>query len=250
VRKLIRLAFCLSCFGPLLAASAPVAHATDILINNGLAPPNPANVIDHSAYQSDRVFVRNVACGELDPWGLCASPGEETSVAIRDGAEAWYLFAHDTSSITMSGGTVTGNLEAHGSSLVTMSGGTVGDLEAHGSSLITMSGGVSLANLEASDSSVITWTGGSVSDDVGTADSSATIVIDGTGFAVGGVPVPYGDLAGLPGILTGTLASGDPINNPIWGSGTITLIPEPSTALLLLTGLFGLAGYRRGRARG
>ena len=29
-----------------------------------------------------------------------------------------------------------------------------------------------------------------------------------------------------------------------------TIIPEPSTALLVMTGIIGLASYRRGRARG
>ena len=33
-------------------------------------------------------------------------------------------------------------------------------------------------------------------------------------------------------------------------SDVLVVVPEPSTALLLMTGLLGLASYRRGRVRG
>jgi hypothetical protein len=72
----------------------------------------------------------------------------------------------------------------------------------------------------------------------------------GHGFEVNDSPVPYGDLTALFGRLTGTLASGEPIDNIFYqggGSytGTITLIPEPSTALLFDLGLVGLGIGRR-----
>jgi hypothetical protein len=67
--------------------------------------------------------------------------------------------------------------------------------------------------------------------------------------------VPYGDLTELTGTLTGTLASGAPINNVFYqggydhgnwqATGTIRLVPEPSTALLLALGLVGIAVGRR-----
>jgi hypothetical protein len=54
---------------------------------------------------------------------------------------------------------------------------------------------------------------------------------------VDGVPVPYGDLTALTGTLTGTLASGEPIDNAFqqggYGgnfTGTITVAHEPTTA--------------------
>ena len=68
----------------------------------------------------------------------------------------------------------------------------------------------------------------------------------------GGVarPVPYGELAELFGRLTGTLASGEPIDNIFYQgggdyTGTITLVPEPTTASLLALGLVGIAAGRR-----
>ena len=75
------------------------------------------------------------------------------------------------------------------------------------------------------------------------------ITIVGYDFEVNSNPVPYGDLEELFGGLTGTLAPGDPIDNIFYqggGSytGTIALIPEPSTALLLGLGLAGLAAGR------
>jgi hypothetical protein len=77
---------------------------------------------------------------------------------------------------------------------------------------------------------------------------------------VDGSPVPYGDLAAVYGTLTGTLTSGDAIDNIFYqggfdgggefvATGTIRLVPEPETALLLVLGLTGLAvGGRRSGA--
>jgi hypothetical protein len=110
-------------------------------------------------------------------------------------------------------------MDAHDSSTVTMNGGTVSEeLRAYGSSTITMNGG--------------TLSSGEVWDGLFAHDSS-TIWIVGNDFAVDGIRVSYGDLAALSGRLTGTLASGDPIGNIFhqgggsW-TGTITLVPEPT----------------------
>ena len=88
------------------------------------------------------------------------------------------------------------------------------------------------------------------------AEALAILTIVGSNFAVDGNPVPYGDLvAGSSGTLTGTLASGDSLNNEflhgvnfeIHVNSIIRLVPEPSTALLLASGVAGLAV--RGRRR-
>ena len=82
---------------------------------------------------------------------------------------------------------------------------------------------------------------------------SSTIAIFGSDFAVNGVPASFGDLPSGHGELTGALASGEMLSTDYCqgGSlctGTITLVPEPSTALLLAFGLLGLAaeGRRKG----
>ena len=83
----------------------PGAVAADELINNGLAPPNPANVIDDSS-PSSRVYVRNVGCPpgwgepEVGPTDPCPSPGAATRVAFEDGGLRVSLIAKDSSTLT------------------------------------------------------------------------------------------------------------------------------------------------------
>jgi len=68
-------------FAVLLLSAATPASALNILINNGLAPPNPANIIDDGTYASDFVRVRNVGC-EVFSDAPCISPGAPTTVTI------------------------------------------------------------------------------------------------------------------------------------------------------------------------
>jgi hypothetical protein len=83
-------------------------HADTIMINNGLAPPTPANVIDY--FTLDNVYVRNVGCPpgwpSVFPTDPCPSPGAPTEVVVVDGGFVPWLFAHDSSAITMTGGRV------------------------------------------------------------------------------------------------------------------------------------------------
>ncbi|MFW9770536.1 MAG: hypothetical protein ACFFEM_17085, partial [Candidatus Thorarchaeota archaeon] len=132
-----------------------------------------------------------------------------------------------------SGGTVSNNLLAYNSSTFVMTGGTgEGSLAAFGSSNVRISGGTV-------DGSLL-------------AIGSSTITIVGSGFAVDGSPVPYGDLAAQTGTLTGTLASGEPIENPFYQggiycvgnmcTGTLTLAPPPiRVPALSLAGKLALA---------
>jgi hypothetical protein len=177
---------------------------------NGLSPPNSDNVIDDEAYAHDYVIIRNVGCppewpGSGDAWDDCPSPGGATGVEIVQGGAARFLAVQDSSTVTMTGGTLLGDLRA--------------------------------------------------------ADTS-TITIVGRNFEVDGVPVPYGDLTAEIGTLTGTLASGDPIDNTFWRGGTLTLVksaePPPGTLpalspwsqLALMAGLVGAGlGVWRGRGR-
>ncbi len=96
------------------------------------------------------------------------------------------------------------------------------------------------------------------------AGGSSVIEIIGSDFMVDGVPVPYGDLTAQTGTLTGTLASGDAIDNTFFqggyqgeASGTISLLPRslntptlsPWSQLALMVGLLGagLGVWRRRR---
>jgi hypothetical protein len=246
-------------FAVLLFSAAAPAHAIPVMINNGLAPPNPENVIDGADdYSGKELHVRNVGCPTgwpaVVPDGSCASPGAATEVEVVSGGVATYLFAYDTSTITMSDGRAD-YLRARHTSTTTMSGGEVrGYLDTYESSTVTMSGGTVERGLRAYASSTITMSGGTVEGDL-FAHNSSIITINGFDFMVDGTPVPFGDLSALTGTLTGTLTNGGSLDNDFYQggyagtwTGTIRLVPEPTTASLLALGLLGIAAVGRKRA--
>jgi hypothetical protein len=144
-----------------------------------------------------------------------------------------YFVAENSSHITMSGGTVNKSLYAYGNSQLTVFGGRVRDgyLFVYDNCQATMSGGTVAGFLEVGN--------------------FATLIIQGSNFAVDGTQVNLGEITSLGGgftndpdghynndpvrILTGTLANGDIINNgfQIGDAAKIILIPEPTTLLLL-----------------
>ena len=93
-----------------------------------------------------------------------------------------------------------------------MSGGHVGysGVRFRQSAIATMSGGT----VGAPSEHLWGWIG---------ASESALFRVVGNDFAVDGVPVPYGNLTALGQFLTGTLASGEPLE--VRFSGNITLSP-------------------------
>jgi hypothetical protein len=242
-------------FAVLLLSAAGPAQAISIVINNGLAPPNPGNVINDATYSGDvAVYVRNAGCPPAWPNGgadlECPSPGAPTAVAlVQNGAVGGNVEVRDSSTLTMSGGAIGNQLKAYDDSTITLSGGTVMNrLEALNSSTITMSDGYVGENLDIMHSSTFTMTGGTVDNEVvvgGSASftmsggeiggelhatNTAVITIVGYGFEVNGSPAPYGDLTVQTGTLTGTLASREPIDTEFHQggglyTGTITLAP-------------------------
>jgi hypothetical protein len=258
----------------LVGAGGP---ARALVINNGLAPPNPANVIDadNSFPGTEPVRVQDEGCNwDVDP--NCAGGGS-TTVALVDGGVVGGAFTvHESSTILMSGGSVGGDVAAYGSATIAISGGSVaGSLslqlgDAHGTveggtiagrvftaivADVIVTGGTVLGGMSANDSSHITIRGGTVMGPLEPRDDAGErFLIVGTGFAVDGQPVPYGPIAALQGTLTGNLESGDPIAVPFahacYETSTcfITLaeaIPEPSIALLVAGGLVSVAAARR-----
>jgi hypothetical protein len=128
-----------------------------------------------------------------------------------------------------------------------------GSVVAFHSSNIVLNGGVAGDSISAMISSTITMNGGTFWTYLA-AHNASTITIVGRDFEVDGIPVPYGDLTPA-GRLTGTLASGDPIDTLI--GGTIILVKAPGTLptlspwsqLALMAGLLGAGlGVWRGRA--
>jgi hypothetical protein len=170
------------------------------------------------------------------------------AVTMSGGTVEEYLDVAVSSSLTLTGGTV-GEVVALGSSTVTISGGVLGNLLATESSIITMSGGRVEWSVLAFDSSTVRLSGGTVGWDLWAHDSSLIEIVGG-GFAVDDSPVPYGNLSATTGRLTGTLASGDPVDNDFYqggyayqcggfpedlcaADGTITLVSQPFTAVAI-----------------
>jgi len=208
------------------------------------------------AYEDSRI---NIYGGIVVSSSLVAY--DRTQVTMS-GGQIWYLDAYDSSQVTMTGGTATGDLVAEGSSQVALSGGSVdGWLCAGGGSHVTMSGGSVRGLLSASNSSHVYFSGGSVGSvsafgnsyidfSGGSVDSDlvlddfAILTINGSNFAIDGDVVDYGEITSILGgyygnesarRLTGSLLSGEFIDNDfrIGNYAKIILIPEPATFLLL-----------------
>jgi hypothetical protein len=108
------------------------------------------------------------------------------------------------------------------------------------------------------DTARIELRGGDVRRQLASYDQ-AVVEIVGTDFQIDGVPVPYGVLGAQSGAITGTLASGDPLDAVVWRGavsgtdvGTILLVEAdqaqvpaaaPFGRLVLFAALLG-AGIR------
>lgn len=71
-----------------LAWAVTAAPIGALVINNGLAPPNPANILDSTnASATQTVIVTNAGCIGALPPVICNQPGAATTVALVDGGE-------------------------------------------------------------------------------------------------------------------------------------------------------------------
>lgn len=122
-RWMARLALVLTAALGLVVAAAPGAAGLNIVINNGLAPPNPDNVISSFANGSGHsLYVQNVGfdANVLHP---CAAPGAPTTVAlIEDAFVGEDLAVYESSTVTISGGDGAVVLVATDSAHVTLVG--------------------------------------------------------------------------------------------------------------------------------
>ncbi len=215
---------------PLIAEATPAGLA---LVNNGLAPPEPLNVLDYPNNPKLVVDVRNESCPDdlSDPLGLCTSPGLPTTLDVRDGGSAAHVRVSDTSRLFVRGGAVS-LLELLDTSRASLLAGSVDSLDAQDEADLSVSGGA-VASLVA-DGATILVTGGSVASLE--AHGSSLVRVAGSDFMVDGSPVSFGALA-LSGLtLEGTLAGGDPISaafvadTPGQASGTLYLLDATSLA--------------------
>lgn len=241
-----------------LALAALPAAAGTVVIANGLAPPNPANVINAAnSYPSDRVVVNNVGCGDVL---LCENPGAPTTVEVVEGGFLGAsLSVYESSSVLVSGGSIPRSpnglpvgpvqtLSASGYSTMRITGGNVGALVVYGYATATVTGGsISTADVTSS----MDFLGGTLGGAL--IYSGGIVRIFGSGFAVDGTSVGLGAVEAAKGRLTGTLQSGEALNllfnrtgfGEYPPSGNLILVPEPATASLMGLGLAGLAAARR-----
>lgn len=198
------------------------------------------------AYENSQVdFSGGLTYNNLDAYG--------SSQVNVSGGSMVQLWARDNSQVAVSGGSMSEFLSTKDSSQVNVSGGSMSGLWAYDSSQVSVSGG-SITNLGAWDTSQVNVSGGLIGRKL-TISENAVLTIDGSDFAVDGTPVGYIEFSNILGgdywtepyrRLTGTLLSGEPINNDfqIGYSAKMVLVPEPATLLLLGTG--GLMLRRRG----
>jgi len=164
--------------------------------------------------------------------------------------------------VIMKGGLIREALEVFLSSNVSILDGEIGEwyggIYARDSSTVTMFDGLISASgepaLEVHDGAHITLYGGDIEDGFIDAHDSGTITLYGTDFTIDGLPVGYGPIGATTGMLAGTLDSGDAVRGNLFHrfeSGQIILaaIPQPSTAILLASGLVALGMRSRATRR-
>ncbi len=240
----VRLRVAIACL--LLVVLPGSALAVDVLLNNGLGPPDPANVIDHATYAVDTLYVRNFGCppaGDLfDP---CPAPGAATDLSLEAGGAVGWIYTYDSSRATMEDGGATGGaMGAYNFGNVTLNGGTVGgDFFTYSDATGQINGGTVNGALAGYHDSTIELLGGSlqyyvfafnnarivlahgpIGGQIWALDNSH-ITIRGRALKLDGAPVSYGDLTVSGGTLTGHSPTHDAIDNvfSIVGTSSITL---------------------------
>jgi hypothetical protein len=197
---------------------------------------------------SDEVLVKDSFFGSITTVNLLSGGAIEydlkvydnSQVNIFDGTIGDDLSAYDSSHVDIYGGWLSNNLNVYNNSRVNVYDGTIGDdLSAHDNSQVYIYGGL-INVLWTYHNSNVYISGGRIGGEICAYGDDSTITFVGSNFAINGASVEYGvfDTSGLDwvhGTLTGTLSSGDELNNEvyIYRDSHIVLIPEPATLFLL-----------------
>jgi len=171
---------------------------------------------------------------------------DNSQVNVSDGTMG-HVKSYGNTQTIISGGSMLG-IYSYDSTHVSVSDGMINNISAFGSSQVNFSGGTLGHTLEVVENSQVTFSGGLVQNRI-VAENDGILRIIGSDFAVDGTPVGYTELYSLLGgdwhsephrRLTGTLLSGEPIDNEFYISynAQIVLTPEPATLLLLGLGSF------------
>lgn len=181
---------------------------------------------------------------------------DNSLVQIFSGFIGRNLIVVDNSRADISGGSMD-LLWAAGNSYIEISSGSINfDLQAINKSRVYISGGSIGTEVFVYENSQVQISGGSIGGAL-IPNNWSILTIQGSDFTVDGQPFGYGELMSIYGgtwqlestrHLTGTLVSGEMIDNYffIGYDASIVLVPEP--AMILLLALGGLAVIRRRRA--
>jgi hypothetical protein len=245
LRRFALLAIAAAC--SLFACSTPasaVTIETDTILD-GATADGPIEIIRGANPTPTVVTV-------LDPADI------DTDIVVLDdstltivGGQLQSFRAQAISQVTVVGGQITAASTATDSSQVAIVGGEMLDFyRAQGASQTTITGGL-LWGVQASDAAFVQIVGGQFTDLLPAVQNSlevsggGTILIHGTGFNY-----PAGAIPDASGLLTGTLASGEPIalRFNITQGGSIQLaVAEPSSIALVGLGIVAAAYCQRRR---
>lgn len=220
----------------LVVGQAPVARAAWFAINNGGAPPAPANVLGNATHALDRVVVRNVGCGlTTPPIGSCASPGAPTTVELKVGGVVDWLYAYDSSVLVVTGGVTSDTITTNDDAVATISGGRHDGVVAWDDSHVTITGGA-VRDVNPPDEGTLIVSGG-VHDNL--YHSFGTVILIGDEFALDGVPLPFGPIEFGPAghFLSGKLASGTWLHTGTTDNWDIELVQQTPDIPVIADGL-------------
>jgi hypothetical protein len=215
--------------------------ANALTIANGLAPPNPENVVDFEVLDQKRPPFDRLAKVEVEDLEL----GQPTTALVTDGAWVWTTYnVYQHSTGLMDGGHVEENFRAFDTATIVLSGGEVGGVVAFSDSRAFVQGG--------------TFAQGG-----GILARSGTITLIGSTFMVwdninswldgdSGTPHGLGSLEQPEGFIAGEFLDGSPFafDFHIDQGGEIILsstrfVPEPGTAVVVGLGLAVLRRTKR-----
>jgi hypothetical protein len=218
-------------------------HNIDSKYNNGI-------VIENSS--SGAATTVNIVSGGSVPNFTITGDSYLNVVSGGSIAEEGVSDAYDNAQIDIQGGTIVGGVRVHNNVRFSMISGTINQwIRAYDDSVVDISGGIIRSEVMAYDDSIITISNGQIWQTLQILSIDSIVTIFGTNFILDGSSV-HGEIFNTLaetnyGHLTGYYLDGGPINmNLEMQPGTsITLVPEPASAMIMALGATIISLRRR-----